>query len=427
MRLDIQTLNDHGFLVLNNFFEPSKLEPIHSNIQSILSDIFPNNLPQNAADAECWIARKSKLQRSKNILDLMNDDINTYLKNKLNIDVEPIKSCQIAARFPGEGIEKKSWHIDNFTEKDLNRNFIPKEFDYLVGIYLTDNELENNGNFTCFPGGHHQTRAYCRSISSQINPCGINNENIIHDYFRTNGLDDIRSKLQLGNEFQIKTKMGSVLVADRMLPHLICAPNLYDHIRIIIFFRTRLKNHSPKNLFFGSLHKESLTNKIELDGSGYMKEENVYRIKPRLKHHLPNTFASMVEIKFDNNQLISIHSMGFLSKESHCKWFDKLKNKSLIEIIEHINNVDYKDLIEEFYPMPAPLGELESTRMEFHHIHSLSKSTMIKNWYLGIEVILGKPGLITFNLPQSISQTILNRILAFHWNKKPKIIKNIQS
>ena len=98
----------------------------------------------------------------------MNNDINTYLKNKLNIDAEPIKSCQIAARFPGEGIEKteslrnsalhprfgdqgekKSWHIDNFTEKDLNRNFIPKEFDYLVGIYLADGGLENNRNFTC--------------------------------------------------------------------------------------------------------------------------------------------------------------------------------------------------------------------------------------------------------------------------------------
>ena len=167
MRLDIQTLNDHGFLILNNFFEQPKLEPIHSNIQSILSNVFPNNPPQNAADAECWVARKSKLQRSKNILDLMNNDINTYLKNKLNIDVEPllemrshfqkgvipqgepIKSCQIAARFPGEGIGKKSWHIDNFTEKDLNRNFIPKEFDYLVGIYLADGGLENNRNFTC--------------------------------------------------------------------------------------------------------------------------------------------------------------------------------------------------------------------------------------------------------------------------------------
>ena len=201
-------------------------------------------------------------------------------------------------------------------------------------------------------------------------------------------------------------------------------------------------------------NKDALINKIELEGLGHMKEENVYRIKPRLKHHLPNTFASMVEIKFDsNNQLISIHSMGFLSKESHCKWFDKLKNESLIEIIEHINNVDYKDLIEEFYPIPEPTGELESIRMEFHHIHSLSKSTIIKNWYSdfsrkisakednlfqikskdtnlydfsGIEVILGKPGLIIFSLPQSISQILLNRILAFHWNKKPKIIKNFQ-
>ena len=46
MRLDIQTLNDHGFLILNNFFEQPKLEPIHSNIQSILSNVFPNNLPK---------------------------------------------------------------------------------------------------------------------------------------------------------------------------------------------------------------------------------------------------------------------------------------------------------------------------------------------------------------------------------------------
>lgn len=133
MRLDIQTLNDHGFLVLNNVIEYDKLDPINSSIQSHISSIFPNDLPKNANDAEQWVATKSKLQRSKNILDLMNNDINNYLKKNLNIDIEPVKSCQIATRFPGEGIEKKSWHIDNFTPKDLDRKFIPKEFDYLVG------------------------------------------------------------------------------------------------------------------------------------------------------------------------------------------------------------------------------------------------------------------------------------------------------
>lgn len=415
MNLDIQTLNDHGFLVLNDHLTEDKFETITANLQSVLSNLYPTELPKNADDAEKWVIAKTKLQRSKDILNLMNKDINHYLKTALNIEVEPVTACQITARFPLEGVEKKMWHIDNFTEKDLNRKFTPKEFDYLVGIYLTNNEEENHGNFTCFSGGHHQTRAYCRHMSDD--------ENIVYEQLKTNSLTKIRSELKLSNEFQIKCKKGSVLIADRMLPHLISAPNLSNDIRIVIFFRTRLVNHELKNLLFGKVTKDTIANEVELNGLGFLKDKNIYRIKPRLAHHLPNTFASMVEIKYDD-KLISIHSGGFLSKESHNKWFNKLKDYQLMNIIKHINDIDYKDLIEEFYPMQKPFGELESVLVKFHHIHSLSKSSIIQNWYEGIEVTRGTPGLIKFTVPKSISEVLLNRIMAFHWNKRPKIIIN---
>lgn len=415
MNLDNQTLRDHGFVILNNFFEKSKLQPIHSDFQAILSDLYGNNLPQNADEAEPWIAIKSQLQRAKSILALINNDIASYLKDHLNFEIELVKSCQIAARFPGEGIDTQPWHIDNFTEKDLKRSFKPKEFDLLVGIYLTDNQTENAGNFTCYPGGHHQTRAYSRCINSDIN--------LVYDHFRSEGLDPIRSQLKLASSFQVKAGYGSVLIADRMLPHLICAPNLSDQTRIIIFFRTRFKHHNLSNLFFGTGPKNDLGNQIELAGLGYQKSETIYRIKPRLKQHLPNAIASMVEIKF-NQMLISIHSSGFLSKMSHNKWLDKLRNQSLLEIVEAINDVNYEFLIEEWYPMSEPVGELKSVKIEFHHIHSASKSAMIRSWHPAVEVSIGQPGLITFTLQETVAQVLISRILALHWNRKPKIFIN---
>lgn len=72
-----------------------------------------------------------------------------------NDQVQMVKSCQIASRFPQEQCDadgkipenwSQTWHIDNYTEKDFERKTLPKDFSCLVGIYLTDNETEFCGN-----------------------------------------------------------------------------------------------------------------------------------------------------------------------------------------------------------------------------------------------------------------------------------------
>lgn len=411
MNLDIQTLNDHGILVVNNLLSEDKVQPIALKLQTIISNLYPTELPKTSEDAEPWVAAKSKLQRSKDMINLMNNEINLYMKNVLKLDIQPVKSCQIAARFPLEGTNKE-WHIDNFTEKDLNRSFNPSEFDYLVGIYLTNNESDNCGNFTCYPGGHHQTRAYCRNMNDD--------ENVVYNTFRIEGLAKIRSELKLWNEHQLKCKIGSVLIADRMLPHLICAPNSSNDIRIIIFFRTKLVNHNLKDMLFGK-QKDSVATDIELRGLGYLKDTNIYRIKPRILHHVPNAIASMVEIEYDK-YLLSIHTSGFLSKVSHYRWVNKLRNCSLEQVINQINNVDYKELIEEFCPNVEPCGGYRTIEMTFHHVHSSSKSSIIRSWNKDIEIKIGSPGFMKFTEQKSIADMLLNRILCFHWNKKPKVV-----
>lgn len=417
-RFDVQTLTDHGFLVFHSHFTEIQIQPILSLIQNTISTIYPTSYPTTAEEANPWVSAKSKLQQSKDILDLVNTNLISHIKKKLDLTIQPVKSCQIASRFPQEGTTPQSWHIDNFTEKDLHRKFIPKEFDYLIGIYLTSNETDNAGNFTCYPGAHHQVRSYCRSLNTDINS--------VNNHFITNGLTKIREQLKFHTEFQVKCKIGSVIFVDRMLPHLICSPNLSSNIRTIIFFRAKLVNHNLSTLFFGpNPHiKTTFANEIELKGYGYLKSPTVYRIKPRLSLNLPNAFGSMVEIIYDTN-LTSIHTTGFLSKESHTKWLNKLQTFSLPEIVEQINNVDYQTLIEEFHPfeLSPTTTDLETITLEFHHIHSLSKSAMISSWHNSIIVTRGEPGIITFTADKQTSEIILKRILSLHWNKKPKITR----
>jgi hypothetical protein len=368
----------------------------------------------------------------------------------LGDEIYPVKSCQIATRFPGENLDSMSeekWHIDNFTEKDFERSHLPKEFDILVGILLCDNDDPSHGNFTCFPGGHHQLRAYGRK------KCGKHLDNsYIYNYFKTNGLSEARNDIKLSNPHQICAKFGSVIIADRMLPHLVSAPNISESFtRTIIWYRVQKKSENFTK-FIGN-NTPDWTTDLELEGKGYMSyldneimsfdEIISLRLKPRIKQHIPNAFGSITELKLlkrKDMKIISVHTGGFLSKQSHKRLSMELEEifkysgNDINVVINKINEIDFQNLIERWFPVikqsnSTPESSLITKyKLLFHHLHSFSKTKMIQEWAnndfnIKIDIVNGTPGIISMEGTLNNITQLVDRIFAFYWNKVPEMQK----
>jgi len=160
---------DNGYLLCPEFFDTQELETAKTLVDSTLSTV---GIPQTREEAKKWVRAKSKIQRQKTLLDLVNKSkLRRVLGCLVSQGIQDVSSCQIAYRFPGERVKEydndgerfyiNDWHIDNYTTKDMTqRQRIPPDFTMLVGIYLEDNISRDQGNFVVFPGGHHQMESY---------------------------------------------------------------------------------------------------------------------------------------------------------------------------------------------------------------------------------------------------------------------------
>lgn len=423
--LEQQHFSDFGFVVQSNRIDPERVRTAHQLIQSN----FPIPFPTSKETASSWMNIKSRLRTDPIILSLIEPLI-SQIEQKCG-PIHPIHSCQIGSRFPGEGLEPSSWHLDNFTDRDVARAIRPREFDLMLGIYLSDNLEGNQGNFTCYPGAHHQIRAYlaqhgCRSPEDAIARLS---EHLPVD------------KISVPDSFQVRASAGSVLWVDRALPHLISGPNSsVDYVRTIIWFRIypMKLNHT---LILHRATPSSLP--IELDGRGYQVSDSgevqVYRVKPNWTKHIPNFFGSMVEVTFDSRGCQSIHTGGFLSKLGHQRWLKQLQShRDIFSIICIINSTDYEYLIEQLFPLEEEEAELVRTEscsilrlvqieLTFHHLHSEAKSAMIRRWChqldITADITRGVPGKIIVVGIESRVNLVMERIRGLYFNRTPIIVR----
>ena len=230
---------------------------------------------------------------------------------------------------------RMDWHIDNFTDRDINeKRQIPGDFSALVGIYFTDNEIDNEGNFVVFPGGHHQIQSFSRESG------GI-------DFYKKDGLTTAKKEIELNNPFQVKAKAGSVMIAHRMLPHT-TADNFSKNTRYVIWFRVRSKNRDNKSNFedpesyldiwrewslikreakfnnklYGEnkLLFESKVSEMERRGLGELMNVNdeYILLRCRPSYGEPCLFASMLTIRYYYiRDELEVHSNGFISRDTH--------------------------------------------------------------------------------------------------------------
>eukprot|EP01006_Ploeotia_vitrea_P026654 TRINITY_DN59624_c0_g1_i1.p1 TRINITY_DN59624_c0_g1~~TRINITY_DN59624_c0_g1_i1.p1 ORF type:complete len:499 (+),score=205.80 TRINITY_DN59624_c0_g1_i1:74-1570(+) len=124
--------------------------------------------------------------------------------------------------------KKKYWHIDGVTT-DFARMDRVHNFTLLVGVYLSEQDAEFQGNFTTFPGAHH----------------------LLQDWIQTQGLEAaVKHLTQVGvpvlplpDPFQIQAKPGDVVLAHYQLPHTV-APHFGPNVRYAIYFRVFSKQRS---------------------------------------------------------------------------------------------------------------------------------------------------------------------------------------
>ena len=441
-----QTFEDYGFLVKTDMLDKDVITKVAEKINNKIKEIYPTDLPKSKTDAELWVKAKSKLQREKDLLSLI-DPIIPLCRNLIGYKIDGVYSCQIASRFPGEGTNCSEWHIDNFTEKDLGRDYLPNEFNLLIGVLLTDNLIADHGNFTCYPGGHHQIKAFGNKLYRDMNITNVYEKwigyekynghgNVVYHYLKDNGLDKYQENIKLSCEFQVLAPMGTIIFVDRMLPHKICAPNTSDsYIRTIVWFRISKSEYDYEKFINPKIFMNSTLQFLEdiiIQGCGYLysidDKKMILRIKPRIKQHIPNLFASMVNVTINirNMKLMQIYTNGFLSHSSHMLWLQDLKNKNITEIIQIINDIDYDDLIKKWYPainIETDNSNIVSNKIIFHHIKSLSKTGMMERWArdfnIDVNITRGFQGTLIATGRQENINKFINRVMALHWNVKP--------
>ncbi len=401
--LDACFLVDHGYLILPVRLSDEILEEPLRMINKVLSRTGEPKSMEQAMLEDGWFRRKGKLQGKKIYHNLFNQTIiRQFIEDNIIGSVYDVKTCQIALRFKGENCSDgkipdnwyENWHIDNYTDKDFDvRKRIPSDFTFSLGIYLDDNLEDFSGNFTVFPGAHHRVQSYSRANGGQA-------------HYERCRLNEIKKSLNLQKPYQIKATKGSVIIAHRMLPHLV-APNMSDRTRSVIWYRVTAKTRPVDRVCpeaFMDIWKEWISirkhiqlktdhyhplcgneiRQIEEAGVGYQVSYDEYhvflRIRPSIS--IPCKLASMISIWWGNDW--RLHTNGFIARDKNHLIKKTIENDlrdniTLCRVAEWIYNCDYDQMIKRWFPYIKTITDddkMVTRSFWFDHLHSFSISIL---------------------------------------------------
>jgi hypothetical protein len=136
--------------------------------------------------------------------------------------------AQIALRFPDArpAILPRP-HVDGtYGPQNGVRPGTVAHFTLLAMVALSDVSADYNGNFTVWPGTHHEYERYFREHGAQ------------------KMLDGTPRLERLSEPVQTKVRAGDLVLAHYQLGHA-AAPNLGAHVRYAVFFRLYHRAHDP--------------------------------------------------------------------------------------------------------------------------------------------------------------------------------------
>ena len=191
-----------------------------------------------AAEVAKWRSQSffPELARLAAITDLFNaSGLHETLQSLMGAgNVPRMQSGQLALRFPrepGAPVRAPLPHIDGVHTPE---NGVPKgtlgSFSALVGVYLTDLDRTDAGNFTVWPGSHLRMQKYFRAHGTDV----ITVEN------RT-------PPIETGPPLQLQARAGDAVIAHYQLLHG-AAGNWAPRPRYTIFFRVLHPEHEAHKM-----------------------------------------------------------------------------------------------------------------------------------------------------------------------------------
>lgn len=223
-----QALYENGFVhipgVIPQIMVNDALKAINHSIGEGISS---EDIQKTRAQSYC-----RELQSTPVMRDLFNQ---TPVKDLVGsvIDLEqihPAWGAQIALRFPSQTTKPRAPgpHLDGMYSPN---NGVKKgeisNFTALVGIFLSSIQEDYAGNFTLWPGSHHQFESYFQEHGA---------ESLL------NGLPPV----DLPEPYQVRANPGDVVIAHYNLAHG-AAINLSPHVRYALFFRVKHKDINENN------------------------------------------------------------------------------------------------------------------------------------------------------------------------------------
>lgn len=158
--------------------------------------------PVSREDARTWVQNKRRIQADPVLLSLAAPFL-------AELSARAPTHCQVALRFPGERAgDPLTWHVDK------------GRFDVLVGVYLTDNLLEDHGNFVVYSMVVAGTDL-AQGITQATHP-----------------------DLNVGPPTQILAPRGSALVVDRRLCHGTAGNLTANYTRQVVWYRLYLNKRA---------------------------------------------------------------------------------------------------------------------------------------------------------------------------------------
>ncbi len=433
-------VHDHGYLLRD---KPVEISHAKTLVDGAMSNVVEKTGVTNmldCANSKPWKKERAKIRKHKTFLSLVNVDLREWIESVVGPFV-PVKSTHIAVRFPGE-VWDEEWHIDNFVTE---RRYQPSEFTCIVGVYLADNMETSAGNFTVFPGAHHRVENFNRT-----------NGGLAH--FLEHKLSTAREEMKMGKGWEIVARAGTAVLAHRMLPHTV-APNKSEDNRYVVWFRVTARGYDGESAFTNiweswpgvcsalslkphpEAHAAELA-KIETLGLGAMVTcgKDYVDVRVRHAHGEPNLFASMVSVRCTSTGY-RFHTNGYICKAMHARMVNTMledtPGASLFACAEWISRCNYEELIERWVPYTdrpsagraqpdRPSAEETSVRWTFHHLHSRSKSAMMRKWAaemkLDISIIRSKPGQLEISGGKDMVSLFTERFKCLYWNKKPVMV-----
>lgn len=188
-----------------------------------------------------------EVRRADDIMHLLNGSglADTIAEHILPDGVQPVRTSQIALRFPGED-KPVVPHVDGLLaapfsatsarapltvrpQAQLDEQTAQRRlhtFTALVGVYLSDVVAADAGNLVVWPGSHDAVSAFYRERGP-------------------NGLFDGMPPVEHIQPVALKAQAGDVIIANYSLAHAI-APNRSPHIRYAVYFRLYAHQHEER-------------------------------------------------------------------------------------------------------------------------------------------------------------------------------------